>query len=93
MDDITPLMTIAQAAALLGLHPETLRRDIRSGKLEAYRRPRATRISRPALQAYLEQFRSPMIDAAGIGPEERRSVESGVEVALRIAKLKAMVKR
>lgn len=90
MDGITPLMTIAEAAALLKVHPETIRRAVRNGKLEAYRRPGMTRISVPALQAYLDRCKSPVTDSAG--SEERRSVESSVEAAVRIAKLKAMMR-
>lgn len=81
------------STGLLGLHPDTLRRDIRNGKLEAYRRPRATRISRPALQAYLDRFKSPMIDSTDGSPEKYRSAESSVKVALRIVKLKARMSR
>lgn len=93
MDGITPLMTIAEAAALLKVHPETIRRAVRNGKLEAYRRPGMTRISVPALQAYLDRCKSPVTDSAVTCSEERRSVESSIEAALRIAKLKAMMRQ
>ena len=48
------LMKISQAAALAGLHPETLRRRVRRGELTAWGFPR-----RVALADVLEQFNPP----------------------------------
>jgi len=56
-------MTVTEAAAIVSVHPETLRRLVREGKLEAYqvnpgaRRP-DYRITPASLQAYRAQKRS-----------------------------------
>ena len=55
-------MTVTEAATIVNVHPETLRRLVREGKLEAYqvnpgaRRP-DYRITPSALQAYRTQKR------------------------------------
>ncbi len=44
--------TLAEAAALLSCHPETLRRAVRDGELRAAKLGRGYRISRPDLEAF-----------------------------------------
>lgn len=51
------LITIAQAAELLGCHPNTIRRHIAMGLLPAYRLgPRAVRLRRAEVVAVLRRI-------------------------------------
>ncbi|MDL2172425.1 MULTISPECIES: helix-turn-helix domain-containing protein [Asaia] len=56
------LLTVNAAASIVGYHPETLRKAIREGRLEAYRRPRGTRIEPDALKAYMDLYLCPASD-------------------------------
>lgn len=56
------LLTVNAAASILGYSPETIRRAIRGGRLEAYRRPRGTRIEPDALRTYMELYLCPAKD-------------------------------
>ncbi|WP_390614214.1 helix-turn-helix domain-containing protein [Gluconacetobacter diazotrophicus] len=58
-------MTVAAAASIAGLHIDTLRKAIREGRLEAYRRPRATRVTPEALRAYMDLYLCPAKDQIG----------------------------
>lgn len=49
---IKTTFTLAEAAALLSCHPETLRRAIRKGQLQAAKLGRGFRISRADLEAF-----------------------------------------
>lgn len=49
---IKTTFTLAEAAALLSCHPETLRRAIRKGQLQAAKLGRGFRISRIDLEAF-----------------------------------------
>ena len=53
-----PVFTFAEAAALLSLHPLTLRRSAARGELEIVRFGRAVRIPRDALEFFIEERRS-----------------------------------
>lgn len=55
-------MTVAKAASIADLHIDTVRKAIRQGKLEAYRRPRATRVTPEALKAYMDLYLCPARD-------------------------------
>ncbi|WP_408869689.1 helix-turn-helix domain-containing protein [Brytella acorum] len=57
-----PLLTVRAAAIVTGLCEETIRRAIRAGRLEAYRRHRATRIRPDALNAYMDSYLCPASD-------------------------------
>ena len=62
---VTGLITTAQAAELLGVHPETVRRIIADGRLRVYKiNKRSLRIDPADLEAYVatcavEPWRSP----------------------------------
>lgn len=49
------LLTIEQVAERIGLHPETLRRAVRAGKLGCYRLQGCIRIAPAQLDAYLQE--------------------------------------
>jgi excisionase family DNA binding protein len=53
-----PVFTFAEAAALLSLHPLTLRRMAARGELEVVRFGRAVRIPRDALTRLVDERRS-----------------------------------
>ena len=63
-----PLMTVAEAAELLKLHPQTLRRWIHQGKLSARRIGRQFRLPAHELETILQPSQ---IDAAEMTPLER----------------------
>jgi excisionase family DNA binding protein len=48
------VMSLAAAASMLQVHPETLRRAIRAGKLTAYKVGRVARVSHDQIQSYLD---------------------------------------
>jgi excisionase family DNA binding protein len=52
-----PVFTFAEAAALLSLHPLTLRRIAARGELEVVRFGRAVRIPRDALERFVKERR------------------------------------
>ena len=56
------MLTVRKAAVLLDVHPETLRRAIRAGKLACYKPGRCARISEQQLQAYLDAHLCPARD-------------------------------
>ena len=51
--DHTPFVSVAEAACLLSVSPQWLRRCIRAGKLRAFRIGRAWVVSRVAVEAAL----------------------------------------
>lgn len=51
----TPLRSVSDVAALLGVHPKTVRRLIKRGELVARRIGRSVRVSERDLQAYLDR--------------------------------------
>lgn len=61
-EEMPRLLTVRAAASIVGYHPETIRKAIREGRLEAYRRPRATRIEPNALRTYMELYLCPAKD-------------------------------
>src|SRR6185312_13526355 len=61
MTEVLPrLMTVETVASQLDVHPETLRRAIRSGKLACYRLSGCIRIAPEQLAAYLESHLCPV---------------------------------
>ena len=52
--DIPAVSTVAQAAELLGTHPDSLRKAIADGRLEVCRLGRAIRIPRHRLVEFLD---------------------------------------
>ena len=52
-EDPLKCLSINEMAALLGVHPMTVRRAIRAGRLRAVRVGRAVRIPRPAAERFL----------------------------------------
>ena len=56
------MLTVRKAAVLLDVHPETLRRAIRAGKLACYKPGRCARITEAQLQAYLDAHLCPARD-------------------------------
>jgi excisionase family DNA binding protein len=73
------LMTAARAAEILGCHPETIRRAIRSERLSCYRFGGCTRISPEHLQSYLDAALCPARDQTDLSssPTEANSQSSG----------------
>jgi excisionase family DNA binding protein len=61
-----PLLDDEQAAALLGIHPKTLQRLARTGRIPAHRIGRFWRYRASELDAWLRRSASPM-DADRIG--------------------------
>jgi excisionase family DNA binding protein len=56
--DATPgLYSVREAAHRLGVHPETIRRLIREGRLDAIRVGRVLRVHREALDAFIARQR------------------------------------
>lgn len=55
-------ITISAAAAQLGVHPETLRRAIRAGKMACYRMGGCVRLAPEHIDAYLESSLCPARD-------------------------------
>ena len=53
-----PDLSIKQAAALLGLSQQTVRRMVEKGDVDAYRLGGSTRIKRPSLAAYVARCRA-----------------------------------
>jgi excisionase family DNA binding protein len=68
---VAPLITVAEAAKLLKLHPQTLRRWIHQGKLSARRIGRQFRLPADELQTIL---RPTQIEADGMMPMERAAL-------------------
>jgi excisionase family DNA binding protein len=66
-----PLLTVAEAAELLKLHPQTLRRWIHQGKLSARRIGRQFRLPAHELETIL---RPTQIDADEMLPMERAAL-------------------
>jgi excisionase family DNA binding protein len=62
------LMKISEAAALTGLHPETLRRRVRRGELRAWGFPR-----RVSLSDVMKQFIPPAVREVAESGENRGS--------------------
>ena len=54
-----PVLTVAEAAALLGVNSKTLYAEISAGRFPAIRLGRVIRISRTVVNAILEQGRVP----------------------------------
>jgi excisionase family DNA binding protein len=72
VNDRTPLLRPAQAAAFLCVSTRTLRRYLRSGALASYRLPSGqVRISTSALEALLERQAKPATRAKKRGPARR----------------------
>lgn len=59
MPDATPadLYSVREVAGRLGVHPETIRRLIHDGRLEAVRVGRVLRVGAPELERFLERQR------------------------------------
>ena len=57
VEPATPVMTVHEAAAILGVNPKTLYVEIRDGRFPAIRLGRAIRISRAVIASILEQGR------------------------------------
>lgn len=55
MDDLNEIMTLAEAAPLLGLSPETLRVQARKGRLAARLIGKTWVTTRSAIERYREQ--------------------------------------
>ena len=51
--DVPEVLTINDAAALLGVERKTVEREIARGKLKAFKVGRCVRITRPSLAAYV----------------------------------------
>ncbi len=51
---VEPILTVEQVAGILAIHPETVRRLIRQGKIKAFRVGAGWRIPESSVQAYLE---------------------------------------
>ena len=56
-DTLSPLYSVREVAEQLGVHPETIRRQIHEGRLEAVRVGRLLRIPKEALEALLDAQR------------------------------------
>jgi excisionase family DNA binding protein len=52
-----PLFSVRQVADTLGVHPETIRRLIHDGRLDAVRVGRVLRIDRAAVSAFVDRQR------------------------------------
>jgi excisionase family DNA binding protein len=52
-----PLLSVSEVAATLGVHPETIRRLIHDGRLDAIRIGRVLRIDRSELGRFVEAQR------------------------------------
>ena len=68
---IKEVFSVAEAAGLLGCHPQTLRLAIKNGKLQAARLGKNFAISRPALEDYFAAAGGGKLfanDAAGSDP-------------------------
>lgn len=52
-----PLYTVREVAGKLGVHPETVRRLIHDGRLDAVRVGRVLRVEGAALEGFLERQR------------------------------------
>lgn len=75
------MYTVAEVAHLLRLHPKTVLRHIRSGKLAAERAGRAWRISQPALRAYTHaELAEPEARAPARPLAERIRVSAAIEI-------------
>jgi len=96
-----PLLTINRAASIVGCHTETLRRAIRAGKLAAYCRPGATRISETDLKAYLDTYHCPATEmtsrtwnyVAANGPSSGGKKENATDSRLALRMRNALDKR
>lgn len=51
------LLSVREVADALGVHPETIRRLIHDGRLDAIRVGRVLRVRRPELERFLESQR------------------------------------
>lgn len=49
------LLTVDEVAKYLRCHPQTVRRAIHAGKMDAYKMQGQYRITQPAVQAFLEK--------------------------------------
>ena len=56
-EDPTTLVSVREVAAELGVHPETIRRLIHDGRLDAVRVGRVLRVHRAALDGFLARQR------------------------------------
>ena len=56
-DDSAALVSVRDVAAQLGVHPETVRRLIHAGRLDAVRVGRVLRVHRQALDGFLARQR------------------------------------
>jgi excisionase family DNA binding protein len=56
-DTLSPLYSVREVAEQLGVHPETIRRHIHEGRLEAVRVGRLLRIPKEALETLLDEQR------------------------------------
>ena len=72
----TTYYTIAEAAELLKLHPQTLRRWIREGKLPARRFGRQFRLTLEDI----ERVAQPLTDSEGASPFDRLSLAAMAEL-------------
>lgn len=84
-------MGVAQVAAQLGLHPETIRRAIRGGSLACYKFGGRARISEEQLQAYLDRSlqRQPEAQQFAERDEAIRAFRRDIRINRAIAKLRS----
>jgi excisionase family DNA binding protein len=54
-DDVAAVMTVSTVAAVLRVHPDTVRKEIASGRLKALRLGRAVRIARHEFIRWLNE--------------------------------------
>ena len=79
------MLTVRKAAALLDMHPETLRRAIRAGKLACYKPGRCARITETQLQAYLDAHLCPardQTDPASNGESSDGTSSAGMQTSV-----------
>lgn len=74
MTELSKLMTAEEVAALLSVHPETIRRAVRNRKLAHYRFAGCIRIAQDQLDAYLAASLRPAL--AHVSADEIRAEET-----------------
>ena len=67
-EDLSPIMTIAEVAAYLGLHELTVRRLAREGAIPALKLGRQWRVKRDLLEKWIEKRSLRNLGKAGVAP-------------------------
>ncbi|MBS0959819.1 helix-turn-helix domain-containing protein [Acetobacter thailandicus] len=56
------LLTVTEAAQIMSMHPQTVRKAIREGEISVYRFSRSIRITESAISEYLNRYLCPAKD-------------------------------